>query len=166
MRARRVLLGGARRGHLRPPSATPRPLPRSDLGRVVLAVAGVAAPIGLLLHGASNWQAASVGAWQVPGVSVTDAQQRAERPRGDARSVQVMPVGSGGWQLLIDGVPKTIRGIGYNPQYAGLGESERTYLYRRDFAAIRSTGANTIEGWFESQFDEVTLNAADDSGLA
>jgi len=73
------------------------------------------------------------------------------------------PVGV--WRYLVDGHPKVIRGVGYNPQYAALPEADRARLYDRDFADIRRMGANTIEGWFQSQFDEITLDHAAHAGL-
>jgi beta-galactosidase/beta-glucuronidase len=64
------------------------------------------------------------------------------------------------WQYVVDGQPTVIRGVGYNPQYAGLPSADRQQLYQRDFSAMRRLGFNTIEGWFEPQFDSVTLDAA------
>ncbi len=58
-----------------------------------------------------------------------------------------------------------IRGVGYNPQYATLDASKRERLYQRDFARMRRVGVNTIEGWFETQFDRVTLDAAARNGI-
>jgi beta-galactosidase/beta-glucuronidase len=58
-----------------------------------------------------------------------------------------------------------IRGVGYNPQYASLDPTERERLYQRDFGKMRRMGVNTIEGWFEPQFDRVTLDAAASNGI-
>jgi beta-galactosidase/beta-glucuronidase len=60
---------------------------------------------------------------------------------------------------------QTIRGVGYNPWYANLSPNDRSALYERDFSDMRRLGFNTIEGWFEGQFDSVTLNAAADNGI-
>jgi beta-galactosidase/beta-glucuronidase len=53
-----------------------------------------------------------------------------------------------------------IRGVGYNPQYAALPVGDRSAAYERDFASMRKLRINTIEGWFEGQFDSVTLDYA------
>jgi beta-galactosidase/beta-glucuronidase len=58
-----------------------------------------------------------------------------------------------------------VRGIGYNPQYADLSRDDRARLYQRDFGAMRQLGINTIEGWFERQFDELTLDVAARNGI-
>jgi hypothetical protein len=69
------------------------------------------------------------------------------------------------YTLRVDGRPTVVRGMGYNPWYAGLPTDERRAFYRRDFGAMRAIGVNTIEGWFERQFDEVTLDEAQRQGL-
>ncbi len=82
-----------------------------------------------------------------------------------ARSV-VSVEGSGySYTLRVDGKPTVVRGMGYNPWYADLSPDERRERYRRDFAAMREIGVNTLEGWFEGQFDEVTLDEANRQGL-
>jgi hypothetical protein len=69
------------------------------------------------------------------------------------------------YRYMVDGVPTVIRGMGYNVQYSSLPTDQRVERYNRDFALIRASGANTIYGWFETQFDEVTLDAAERAGL-
>ena len=69
------------------------------------------------------------------------------------------------YQLLVDGQPRVVQGMGYNVQYRGLPTEERVRLYDRDFARLRALGVNVIFGWFEDQFDEVVLDAAARHGL-
>lgn len=69
------------------------------------------------------------------------------------------------YRLLVNGRPAVIRGMGYNPWYSRLEPTERRRRYERDFAALQQMAVNTIEGWFESEFDEVTLDAAQAHGL-
>ena len=45
-------------------------------------------------------------------------------------------------------------------RHALVDVEDRRARYNRDFAAMRAAGVNTIEGWFENEFDEVTLDAA------
>jgi hypothetical protein len=69
------------------------------------------------------------------------------------------------FSLRVNGAPTVVKGIGYNPWYAELDVARRQELYDRDFTQIAATGANMLEGWFEQQFDEVTLDAAHAHGL-
>ena len=79
--------------------------------------------------------------------------------------VQIQPSSDGTWQYLVNGHPDVIRGVGYNPQYASLSPGERARLYQRDFGAMHQLGINTIEGWFEAQFDQLTLDYAARNGI-
>jgi hypothetical protein len=109
-----------------------------SIGAISLAAALVTtwSPIGALAVGASNWQA-------------DEASNTIGVPRSGAASNDV----------------ETIRGVGYNPWYAGLSREQRADLYNRDFSDMRQHGINTIEGWFENQFDGVTLEAAEQNGV-
>jgi hypothetical protein len=69
------------------------------------------------------------------------------------------------YTMRVNGRPTVIRGMGYNPWYASLPPDERRLRYRRDFSAMREIGVNTLEGWFQNQFDEVTLDEAERHGL-
>ena len=53
----------------------------------------------------------------------------------------------------------TTRGI------AGLSADQRAALYDRDFGDMHRRGDDTIEGWFENQFESVTLDAAARNGI-
>lgn len=67
----------------------------------------------------------------------------------------------------VNGVAQTIRGIGYNAMYdsQGMSDEDRDALYERDFQKMRAMGINTILGWDEGEFDEVTLQKAWEHGL-
>jgi hypothetical protein len=69
------------------------------------------------------------------------------------------------YTLRVNGEPTVVKGMGYNPWYASLPVEERQVRYDRDFAAMQAIGVNTLEGWFQDQFDEVTLAAAQRHGL-
>jgi hypothetical protein len=119
-----------------------------------------------MARGASNWQPLGHPMHQVMLNFQHSDSLRADRTAAaESHSVTLAQDAQGNWQYLVDGQPQVIRGVGYNPQYATLPPAERARLYQRDFSAIRSAGANTIEGWFETQFDEVTLESAAQNGL-
>jgi hypothetical protein len=107
--------------------------------------------------------------------SVADPRDVAPARTASARSVSagarsagsVVAVQGSGYRfsLTVDGAPMVVRGMGYNPWYAGLPVEERRARYDRDFAAMQEIGVNALEGWFQDQFDEVTLDAAQRHGL-
>jgi hypothetical protein len=80
-------------------------------------------------------------------------------------SVVALEGGNYRYRYLVDGEPTVIRGMGYNPWYSKLDPAERRRRYDRDFALMRKIGVNTIEGWFQTEFDEVTLDAAHAHGI-
>ena len=137
---------------------------RVALASVALAAVTAWSPIGALALGESNWQATSAAL-----ASVQPPVRRALA--GHARAVvgptavRVTQAADGGWQYTVDGSPETIRGVGYNPQYATLSAADRAAVYQRDFGDMHQLGINTIEGWFEGQFDSVTLDAAARNGI-
>ncbi|HZU07746.1 MAG TPA: glycoside hydrolase family 2 TIM barrel-domain containing protein [Chloroflexota bacterium] len=65
----------------------------------------------------------------------------------------------------VNGVRQVIRGIGYNVAYATHDRAWRAARYARDFALIRAAGFNTLIGWDEREFDELTLDQAHAHGL-
>jgi hypothetical protein len=135
-----------------------------------LALVTACSPIGAFALGTSNWQLATPAA-----DLAMRATSRAARGRHGSHSHTLRLAGAtpvsverrpdGGWQYMVDGNPETIRGVGYNPQYAALSPAERALVYQRDFADMRRLGINTIEGWFEGQFDAVTLDNAARNGI-
>ena len=94
--------------------------------------------------------------------------QAAPTDSGPAPSAgNVVAVEGSGYQytLSVNGKPTIVRGMGYNPWYAELPEDQRRQQYRRDFSAMREIGVNTLEGWFQPQFDEITLDEAHRQGI-
>jgi hypothetical protein len=140
---------------------------RMPLASVGLALAAACSPIGTFALGSSNWQAAAAA----PHLAIrhtSDGASSAARQglaSSGATPVNVVRQPDGTWQYLVDGTAQTIRGVGYNPWYAGQTPDARASLYDRDFAQMHKMGVNTIEGWFENQFDSVTLDAAARNGI-
>jgi hypothetical protein len=71
------------------------------------------------------------------------------------------------YQYYVNGAPDVLRGMGYNVAYRGWGWdcAARARRYDRDFAAMRAAGFNTLVGWDEGEFDELTLDKAQQYGL-
>jgi hypothetical protein len=137
---------------------------------VALAVGTAASPIGTLAVGESNWVgtplAPAVGqAAPVRNPSGLLREVPQSPPMEVPTRVQIEKGADGGWVYRVNGRARVIRGVGYNPQYAALPAVERSAIYQRDFSAMRQLGINTVEGWFETQFDEVTLDAAARNGI-
>ncbi len=133
--------------------------PRHAVLMLGLAVLIAASPVGALAVGESNWQVAPL-ARHAPRANAGRWRELIHAPRLGPTQVEIAPGVDGTWTYLVAGQPDVLRGVGYNPQYASLTRTERVHLYQRDFAAMRQLGINTIEGWFEWQFDEVTLDSA------
>jgi hypothetical protein len=103
----------------------------------------------------------------VPPATAIAASSEPPAPTGRSSGGSVVAVEGTGYQytLRVDGQPTVVRGMGYNPWYASLPADERQQRYRRDFSAMQEIGVNTLEGWFQNQFDEVTLDEAQRHGL-
>ncbi|MGE3271174.1 MAG: glycoside hydrolase family 2 TIM barrel-domain containing protein, partial [Chloroflexota bacterium] len=98
--------------------------------------------------------------------SATPTRAPSPTPNTPAAGTHVAIEGSNyQYTLRVNGRLMVVRGMGYNPWYAKLPVDERRALYRRDFSAMREVGINTVEGWFQDQFDEVTLDEAQRQGL-
>ena len=69
------------------------------------------------------------------------------------------------YQYTVNGVPKVIRGMGYNVRYRFLPPEERAQRLDRDFAALHAAGVTTIFGWEPAEFDEMLLDTALRHGL-
>lgn len=69
------------------------------------------------------------------------------------------------YSYTINGKLQRIQGVGYNAMYSKLPLEERAIRYSRDFAQMRSIGINTILGWNQQEFDELTLEKAQENGL-
>jgi hypothetical protein len=144
------------------------PVPRwFVLAGAAVGVAAAVSPVGSFVVGKPSWQAtpraASMDA--VPGAAGRLRDLLSSTARTGPTHVEIVREANGSWTYEVDGQPRVIRGVGYNPQYAGLPVGQRAQLYRRDFTAMHQLGINTIEGWFEQQFDQVTLDNAAQSGI-
>ncbi|MDP2660769.1 MAG: glycoside hydrolase family 2 TIM barrel-domain containing protein, partial [Dehalococcoidia bacterium] len=65
----------------------------------------------------------------------------------------------------VNGQPMRIKGVGYNSLYSSLSRAERAARYDWDFSEMRAVGVNTILGWGLQNFDELTLDKAQEYGL-
>ncbi len=99
----------------------------------------------------------TVAASPVPTAAVTPSAPAGSRVAVDGSNYR--------FTFRVDGRPWVVRGMGYNSWYASLPTAERQTLYRRDFSRMREIGVNTLEGWFQDQFDEVTLEEANRQGI-
>ncbi len=77
----------------------------------------------------------------------------------------IIPGANYRYSYIVNGRPERIQGVGYNVMYAGLALEERAVRLDRDFAQMRSVGINTVLGWDEREFDELTLEKAHENGL-
>ena len=71
------------------------------------------------------------------------------------------------YAYYVNGARQTIHGMGYNVAYRlwGWDCAARARRYDRDFAAIRAAGYDTLIGWDEGEFDDLTLEKAEQYGL-
>jgi hypothetical protein len=162
------LVGLARRTAPRPGLlAWPRAMKRSSmLVGAAVAIAAACSPVGDVSVGTTNWDI-TTGAtvFLSPNATIAPASFRhADRSSGPT-PIAVVHQPDGSWRYVVDGTPETIHGVGYNPWYANLTPDQRASLYDRDFSAMHRSGINTVEGWFENQFDTVTLDAAARNGI-
>lgn len=132
----------------------------------MLGLAAWLSPLGHWAHAAPNWrtQAPQPAVW-TPMPRSPSMVATTDSGFSSAPVVRVVRDAGGHWKYQVDGTAQVIRGIGYNADYAGLSRAQRADMYQRDFSEIRSAGANTIEGWFDEQFDELTLDYAERNGL-
>jgi Glycosyl hydrolases family 2, TIM barrel domain len=148
---------------------SPRPRWSAVLGALSLALITAWSPIGALAVGNPNWQmtasALDIGSHHLSLMGGRSGRQSHSLRVAGATPVSIEHAPDGTWQYVVDGTAETIRGVGYNPQYAGLSPAERAAMYDRDFADMHRLGANSIEGWFETQFDSVTLDSAARDGI-
>ena len=126
--------------------------------------------------GAGGAVVASATGMSAPTGPVAPAEDRTAALAASIEASAPAPLGTGGsvvrvegsgyrFTYRVNGEPTVIQGMGYNPWYATLPTEERQRRYERDFARMRAIGVNTIEGWFQDQFDRVTLDAAHANGL-
>jgi hypothetical protein len=155
--------------HADRPRSTVRPSRSLATIGATAAVLVAISPIGALAFGQSNWHAGDGRGLghrpRSPGALAHMRAALADPATLGPSIVHLERDPNGVWRYLVNGEPTIMRGVGYNPQYLKLDQAERERLYQRDFSAMRRTGVNTIEGWFEQQFDSVTLDAAARNGV-
>ncbi|MDO8691533.1 MAG: glycoside hydrolase family 2 TIM barrel-domain containing protein [Dehalococcoidia bacterium] len=103
-----------------------------------------------------------------------------EQPPGEAAPIPEPPVVKGvaaepskvvisgsnySYSYSVDGRPVRIKGVGYNALYSSLSRADRAARYDWDFSEMRAVGVNTILGWGLQNFDELTLDKAQEYGL-
>jgi hypothetical protein len=157
------------RGRTRTRARRVRPIPpigrQITLAGTAMALVAAVSPIGALAFGTPNWAGVASAplpdarAFMPPAASRLRELLHAPPTHGPTH-VDISQSADGSWQYLVNGQPQVVRGVGYNPQYAALNADERARLYQRDFSAMQQLGINTIEGWFEPQFDQLTLDYA------
>ncbi|MCC6174567.1 MAG: hypothetical protein IT305_04610 [Chloroflexi bacterium] len=128
------------------------------------AVAGGQAPAATV-SAAPAAVAVTADATAAPTATAASTPATVRAASASTRSVVAVKGHNYHYTYLVNGKPTVIRGMGYNPWYASLPVADRRTRYDRDFAEMRSIGINTIEGWFENQFDRVTLDAAQAQGI-
>lgn len=71
------------------------------------------------------------------------------------------------YAYYVNGTRSFLQGIGYNVAYRAWGWdcAARAARYDRDFALMRAAGFNTLVGWDEGEFDDLTLDKAQQYGL-
>src|SRR5579885_3080602 len=71
------------------------------------------------------------------------------------------------YTYYVNGARELLRGMGYNVAYRfwGWDCDARARRYDRDFAAIKAAGFNTLIGWDEGEFDDLTMAKAQQYGL-
>lgn len=67
----------------------------------------------------------------------------------------------------VNGVEKTVQGMGYNVLYVqrGLTPEQREKRLRGDFQLLRSIGVNTLQSWQDPEVDRLHLDLAAEYGL-
>jgi hypothetical protein len=132
------------------------------------APAGVPAPQAPEIVSASLRAAPPAEARAAPLAFVRDQwylDRASSQPLPPSR-VEVSVDDAGNAQLLVNGQPEVIRGMGLNTQYTRmLTPPQRAARLDSDFAMLRSMGVNTVLGWDPSEFDSLLLDRALDHGL-
>jgi len=135
----------------------------------------------LFAHGAllAAWAAAML---LVPSRGLADVEPMLEAPAAPAAPATAEEVADGPAALTgpsvvaiqgspfqytytVNGTRQVLRGIGYNVPYHTRTREWRAQRYDRDFAMMRAAGFNTLVGWDEREFDDLTLDKAQQYGL-
>jgi len=144
-------------------SRRPRPVSQAAVTRAPSIALGLALltlfPLPPLTH-----EENLLGAPVLPSAREARASSAASSRSSGAGTVEVVGTHPQ-YQLLVDGAPFRIRGVGYNVYASRLGREQRSAQYERDFGLMRQVGLNTVLGWEQSEFDEVLLDKAHELGL-
>jgi hypothetical protein len=154
---RRRPRGAAAGAPLTPPTAQ-RQLARGTMVAVWLSLALLAPPHGL----AEDEPMYEAPAAVTPTEVVPDTAAPAPAA-GPARvSIEGEPYH---YVYKVNGARQVLRGIGYNVAYAARDRAWRAQRYDRDFAMMQAAQFNTLVGWDEREFDDLTLDKAQQYGL-
>ena len=118
-------------------------------------------PVQAEAHAASPEEYLSLAQQEVPPASNGLPQ---EFPNTGPSKVVIYGAGYD-YSYAVNGSPERIQGVGYNVIHSQLSPEERVDRYNRDFAQMRAVGINTILGWNQKEFDELTLEKAHENGL-
>jgi len=119
----------------------------------------------LCLH--ARWSAADELVVEAPAAAApTAASEPADEAPEIAGSTVVAIQGQAyRYTYTVNGQRQVLRGIGYNVPYASRSRAWRAQRYDRDFGMMRAAGFNTLIGWDEREFDDLTLDKAQQYGL-
>ncbi|MCC6174220.1 MAG: hypothetical protein IT305_02855 [Chloroflexi bacterium] len=160
-------------------AGVPRRVLAARLGVVGLAALVVVTPLDDLMAARAHFLSAQPGGVGGAGGSAErDADERSQLVAAAAAPIQIdAVVPSAGpsvvsvhgerfhYTYLVNGIPRTIKGIGYNVRYRSLSDEARIRRLDHDFAILKRSGVNTIFGWEPREFDRVLLDAAARHGL-
>jgi hypothetical protein len=127
----------------------------------------VAAWLGLALLAPPHGLAGDEPMYEAPAsVSVADVAPDTAAPVATAEPSVVTIEGEPyRYVYKVNGASQVLRGIGYNVPYATRSREWRAQRYDRDFALMQAAQFNTLVGWDQREFDELTLDKAQQHGL-
>ncbi len=153
---------------------SPLLLPRNQLGyqgltALALLVAAITSPVFLPSRADYDFPVEEAGASAVlvdeTGALPPEAASF-EKEAAIGGPSKVVISGKGyAYSYTVNGRSARIRGMGYNSMYSHLRLNERAARYDWDFSEMKADGVNTILGWEREQFDELTLEKAQEYGL-
>lgn len=147
------------------PSAYPR------LTAVAIMVSAAVSPIMVPSRADYNFPVDAEGAnleivWEATSMSPVTRADVVAIPAAVTGPSKVIISGTGyAYSYVVNGRIERLRGIGYNPMYSHLSSDERASRYDWDFSEMKAAGVNTILGWEREQFDELTLQKAQEYGI-
>ncbi|HEY7064911.1 MAG TPA: glycoside hydrolase family 2 TIM barrel-domain containing protein [Chloroflexota bacterium] len=146
------------------PAAAWQPLAQRPLARGAL----VGAWLGLALLAPPHGLAEDEPMYEAPvAAAPTEVVPDTAAPVAVAGPSVVTIEETGPFQYVykVNGTRQVLRGIGYNVPYAVQSREWRAKRYDRDFALMQAAQFNTLIGWDENEFDDLTLDKAQQYGL-